>query len=85
MLPQDPDRRQTINTTSASHEWYAVVMVAGGTPRGPLIREVDALGGLTGRVASASLLYIRICGAMEGVWNHRAISRVLQATPDLML
>ena len=48
----------------------------GGPVRGILVREVEALGGLSGRAADAALLHIRLVNETRGP-AHRALRAVL--------
>ena len=48
----------------------------GGPVRGILVREVDALGGLSGRAADAALLHIRLVNEARGP-AHRALRAAL--------
>src|SRR6266545_951850 len=53
----------------------------GGPVRGILVREVEALGGLSGRAADAALLQIRLVNEARGP-AHRALRAALDPDAD---
>ncbi|HKL94643.1 MAG TPA: tRNA uridine-5-carboxymethylaminomethyl(34) synthesis enzyme MnmG, partial [Clostridia bacterium] len=69
----------------------------GGTAKGHLVREIDALGGAMGLVADKSLLQIKMLNRTKGpavyslraqsdkVWYHENMMKVLHSAPNLDL
>src|SRR3954468_8520937 len=69
----------------------------GGIAKGHLVREVDALGGLMGRVIDRTGIQFRLLNRSRGPavqspraqadrsWYRREMRRVLEATPNLHL
>lgn len=69
----------------------------GGTSKGNLVREIDALGGMQGRMTDASLIQLRMLNSSKGVAvqslraqvdkyaYHKNCKRMLEHTPDLTL
>ncbi len=69
----------------------------GGTAKGHLVREVDALGGIMGKVADRSTIQFRMLNASKGpaVWSPRAqtdrfvyqnvMKHLLEQTPNLFI
>lgn len=69
----------------------------GGTAKGHLVREIDALGGVMGIVADKSLLQIKMLNRTKGpavyslraqsdkVWYHENMMRILKSQPNLKM
>jgi tRNA uridine 5-carboxymethylaminomethyl modification enzyme len=69
----------------------------GGTAKGHLVREIDALGGIMGQVADRSTIQFRMLNASKGpsVWSPRAqtdrfvyqnvMKHLLEQTPNLFI
>src|SRR4026207_964314 len=69
----------------------------GGTPKGHLVREIDALGGLMGRASDATGVQFKLRNRSRGpaVWSPRAqadkraygawVARTLSETPRMSL
>lgn len=69
----------------------------GGTAKGHIVREIDALGGIIGKVADQSAIQYRMLNASKGpaVWSPRAqadkaayqtaMKKRLEATPNLFI
>ena len=69
----------------------------GGTAKGHIVREIDALGGIMGKVADETGIQFRMLNASKGpaVWSpraqsdklayHKAMKRRLEACPNLSL
>src|SRR5204863_2496516 len=78
--------------TAAQMPWNAAI---GGTAKGHLVREIDALGGLMGRAIDATAIQFKLLNRSRGpaVWSPRAqadkkiygrwLRRVLEAEPNI--
>lgn len=69
----------------------------GGTAKGHIVREIDALGGIMGKIADQTAIQYRMLNASKGpaVWSPRAqadklayqsvMKKTLEATPNLFI